>query len=120
MRIRRIQGGVSCTLAPPLSAPDVYCESKGQHVGERVEIRGLVSASHWNGFCGTISQTVDDGRVVVELEDDAEGNLLPVGTNKELKLKLGNLLAILDGNEPERTTSSRTASALRSSIHDLD
>ena len=50
----------------------------------------------------------------------AEGNLLPVGTNKELKLKLGNLLAILDGNEPERTTSSRTASALRSSIHDLD
>lgn len=121
-RIQRIQDGISCTLAPPLGAPDVYRGRKGQHVGERVQIRGLVSASHWNGFCGTISKTVDDGRVVVDLEEDVDGNLLPVGTNKQLNLKLGNLLAIQDEQKDreERTTSSPAASALRSSIHDLD
>ena len=122
MRIQRIQDGISVTLAPPLGAPDIYRGRKGQHVGERVQIRGLISALHWNGFCGTISKTVDDGRVVVDLEEDADGNLLPVGTDKQLKLKLENLLAIQDEQEDweERNTSSPAASALRSSIHDLD
>ena len=121
MRIQRIQDGISVTLAPPLGAPDIYRGRKGQHVGERVQIRGLISALHWNGFCGTISKTVDDGRVVVDLEEDADGNLLPVGTDKQLKLKLENLLAIQDEQEDweERNTSSPAASALRSSIQPL-
>lgn len=56
-----------------------------------------------------ISRTVSDGRVVVDVEEDSEGKMLPVGsgTNKQLKLKLENLLNIesqwLDETEPGRS-----------------